>query len=83
MFNPTEHHFVYEFPEFRNEISILRHENGNFAQLYQDYHSLDEEIADLERHTRFSDEFLMHKKQERSAMKSQLYSMLKRALLSA
>jgi uncharacterized protein YdcH (DUF465 family) len=75
-----KHHLALEFPEFREQIHVLKTTDPEFEKLHQEYDELDDEIRrtelEIEAH---SDEFLEELKKRRVQLKDTLYGMLQKA----
>lgn len=70
------------FPEYRDLISRLKHEDAHFARLFNEHNELDDKITGLENDpvTSASAEEEIHElKQKKLALKDQLYVILKKA----
>lgn len=70
------------FPEYRDLISRLKHEDAHFARLFNEHNELDDKITGLENNpvTSTSAEEEIHElKQKKLALKDQLYAILKKA----
>lgn len=71
------HDLVHEFPELEGKIATLRESNSEFAQLMDEYDSLDAEIRRLEElGGPVCDETLEDMKKKRVALKDRLYASL-------
>lgn len=76
-----EHHdLLNEFPEYRERIHQLKMDNAEFAELYEQYQALDQEVYRIEEQFETpSDEYTEELKKKRLLMKDQLFAMLKAA----
>ena len=74
------HDLLTEFPEYKERINELKNSNPEFAQLYEQYDALDEEIYNIEEQIETpSDEYTEELKMKRVQLKDKLYAMLKAA----
>jgi uncharacterized protein YdcH (DUF465 family) len=75
-----KHHLSIEFPEFREQIHLLKTTDPEFEELHREYDELDDEIRrtelEIEAH---SDVFLENLKKRRVQLKDTLYKMLQKA----
>lgn len=73
-----EHHdLVHEFPEFKERIHQLKMENHHFANLFEQYHTLNNEIEQAEKNDLpISDEHAETLKKQRLELKDKLYAIL-------
>ncbi|MCF1427424.1 MAG: YdcH family protein [Shewanella sp.] len=66
------------FPEYRGLITDLKNKDHHFQNLFDKHNELDEKIAELEKHpAEFSGE-LHSMKQERLALKDELFKILQK-----
>jgi uncharacterized protein YdcH (DUF465 family) len=71
------HHLVQEFPEFKDKIHELKTHNPEFAELFEKYNSLDDEIYRIEEQIETpSDDYTEGLKKQRLLLKDQLFQML-------
>ena len=69
------HPFVIEFPAHRETIRSLKLADGNFRQMFEEYHRLDDEICRIEEEVEFaSDQQLDELKFKRAKLKDALYT---------
>lgn len=74
------HHLVQEFPELKDKIHELKTHNPAFAELFEKYNSIDDEIYRIEEQIETpSDEYTESLKKQRLLLKDQLYQMLRKA----
>ena len=74
------HHLVHEFPEFKDKIHDLKTHNPEFAQLFEKYNSLDDEIYRIEEQIETpSEDYTEGLKKQRLLLKDQLFQMLQNA----
>ena len=74
------HHFVQEFPQFKDKIHALKTHNPEFAALLDKYNSLDDEIYRIEEQIETpSDDYTESLKKQRLLLKDQLFQMLQHA----
>ncbi|MHB8921738.1 MAG: YdcH family protein [Halothiobacillus sp.] len=73
-----EHHdLVHEFPEHKERIHHLKIENHHFANLFDKYHVLNNEIEQAEKNDLpLSDEHAESLKKQRLELKDQLYGII-------
>ncbi|MFB1486456.1 MULTISPECIES: YdcH family protein [unclassified Thiocapsa] len=72
------HDLLHEFPDLETKISSLRSSNAEFAQLMDDYDTLDARVRDLEElGTPVADETIEELKKERLILKDTLYAILR------
>jgi hypothetical protein len=72
------HDLLHEFPDLEERISVLSDSDGKFADLMNDYDSLDARVRKLEElGTPVADETIETLKKERLMMKDRLYEMLR------
>ena len=76
-----EHHdLAKEFPQFRDQIHILKTSNNHFAKLFDQYHEVTREVYKMEAEvepvtTEVEEEY----KKRRLKLKDELHAMLKSA----
>ena len=69
------HPFVREFPEHRETVRHLKLSNGQFRQMYEEYHQLDDEICRIEEDIEFAtDQQIDELKFKRAKLKDALYT---------
>ena len=69
------HPFVIEFPAHRETIRSLKLADGNFRQMFEEYHRLDDEICRIEEEVEFAtDQQLDELKFRRAKLKDALYT---------
>lgn len=74
------HHLVQEFPEFKDKIHELKTHNPEFAELFDKYNSIDDEIYRIEEQIETpSDDYTESLKKQRLLLKDQLFQMLQQA----
>jgi uncharacterized protein len=72
------HDLLHEFPDLEERISVLSDSDGKFADLMNDYDSLDARVRKLEElGTPVADETIETLKKERLMLKDRLYEMLR------
>jgi len=72
------HDLPHEFPNLKELIEQLLEKSAEFAQLYQEYDALDQEILKIEQNVEpVSDAYAEELKMRRVHLKDQLYGMLK------
>jgi uncharacterized protein YdcH (DUF465 family) len=71
------HDLAHEFPEHKDRIHTLKMENKHFANMFEKYHTLNNEIEQAEKNDLpISDEHAETLKKQRLELKDQLYAML-------
>lgn len=71
------HDLVHEFPEHKDRIHTLKMENNHFANLFEKYQEVNNEIEQAEKNDLpISDEHAEMLKKQRLELKDQLYAML-------
>lgn len=74
------HHLVQEFPELKDKIHELKTHNPAFAELFDKYNSIDNEIYRIEEQIETpSDDYTESLKKQRLLLKDQLFQMLQQA----
>ncbi|RKT46078.1 YdcH family protein [Thiocapsa rosea] len=72
------HDLLHEFPDLEAKISALRSSNAEFAQMMDDYDTLDARVRNLEElGTPVADETIEELKKERLVLKDTLYAILR------
>ena len=72
------HDLLHEFPDLETKIANLRESNQAFAQLMNEYDTLDARVRKLEElGTPVADETIEDLKKERLLMKDRLYEILR------
>ena len=74
----VEHHELHrEFPEFLDVMQALRTTDGNFSQMFDEYHSLTHEVERLEEEDLPVGDFTIEDmKKMRVKLKDKMYKML-------
>lgn len=73
------HPFVSEFSAHRETIRTLKLSDVTFRQMFEEYHTLDDEICRIEEDVEFaSDQQLEELKYRRAKLKDSLYSAIQR-----
>lgn len=71
------HDLLHEFPELQGKINELRETDPNFAQLMEQYDTLDKRVRELEELAQpVADETMEDLKKERLLLKDRLYAVL-------
>jgi uncharacterized protein YdcH (DUF465 family) len=79
MFNES-HHFVEEFPEFKENIHQLKLSNRHFKKMLEDYEDVEKKIHGIEQEFRaVSDEYSEELKKKRVKLKDKLYAILQQS----
>ncbi|QIK38160.1 YdcH family protein [Caldichromatium japonicum] len=72
------HDLLHEFPDLQDRISALRTSNPEFAQLMDEYDSIDARVRTIEElGTPVADETIEEMKKQRLHLKDRLYAMLR------
>jgi uncharacterized protein YdcH (DUF465 family) len=75
----SKHPILEEFPEYSDKIKDLYHRNEEFQVLLASYHSLDNEIFEIEKgEIPLNDDELTHKRKDRVFLKDEIYSFLQK-----
>ena len=73
------HPFVIEFPAHRETIRTLKLADGKFRQMFEEYHTLDDEICRIEEDLEFAtDQQIDELKHKRAKLKDALYMAVQR-----
>lgn len=72
-----KHSLIDEFPQCREQINQLKHDNPTFAKMAAEYHTIDHQLCGLTmRDIPTSDENYLALKKRRVKLKDQIYAML-------
>ncbi|MCF8197139.1 MAG: YdcH family protein [Sulfuritalea sp.] len=75
--NVDHHDLLHELPEYAESIHTLKMGNLHFAKLFDEYHSLTDQIEELEiKDSPVADLALEEMKKQRLKLKDELYAML-------
>ena len=73
-----KHNLVSELPEYKDRIHDLKMSNKHFANQYDKYHEIDEQVLRIEEGIEnTSDEYLEELKKRRLAFKDELFAMIR------
>lgn len=74
----VEHHELqHDFPEFLDVMQALRTSDGNFGQMFDEYHRLTSEVERLEEEDVPVDDFTIEEmKKARAKLKDKMYKLL-------
>ena len=73
------HDLFHEFPEYRERIAELKTADANFAMLFDQYHTVNDEVERIELQIETpSDMYAETLKKQRLHLKDEIYSMLRR-----
>jgi len=73
-----KHNLINELPEYRDRIHDLKMSNRHFANQYDKYHEIDNEVIRIEEGIEnTSDEYLEELKKKRLAFKDELFAMIR------
>ncbi len=74
----TPHELAADFPEYADKISELKQKDETFAKLHDRYHEVNRAIHRAETDVEpVSDDYMEVMREQRVALKDELYSMLK------
>lgn len=74
------HDLFHEFPEYRERIAELKTADTNFAMLYDQYHTVNDEVERIELQIETpSDMYTETLKKQRLHLKDEIYAILRRA----
>ena len=72
-----KHDLHHEFPEHHDRIHDLKVSNTHFARLFDEYHSVNQEVREIEsKGGDTSDDYLEDRKLARLKLKDALYAMM-------
>jgi uncharacterized protein YdcH (DUF465 family) len=72
------HDLFHEFPEYKDRISELRTANPKFAELYDKYHAINDEVERIELEIETpSDVYTETLKKKRLHLKDEIYGVLR------
>ncbi|MBC8210761.1 MAG: DUF465 domain-containing protein [Gammaproteobacteria bacterium] len=73
-----KHDLLHEFPEHRDTIHDLKMGNPYFSRLFDEYHSVEDEVHRIETGIEnTSDDYLESRKKQRLLLKDQLFELIK------
>ena len=73
-----KHNLVNELPEYKDRIHDLKMSNKHFANQFDKYHEIDQQVLRIEEGIEnTSDEYLEELKKRRLAFKDELFSMIR------
>ncbi len=73
-----KHNLVNELPEYKDRIHDLKMSNKHFANQFDKYHDIDEQVLRIEEGIEnTSDEYLEELKKRRLAFKDELFAMIR------
>lgn len=73
-----KHNLINELPEYRDRIHDLKMSNKHFANQYDKYHEIDNQVIRIEEGIEnTSDEYLEELKKKRLAFKDELFAMIR------
>ena len=73
------HDLFHEFPEYRERIAELKVADDNFSMLYDQYHTVNEEVERIELQIETpSDMYTETLKKQRLHLKDEIYAILRR-----
>ncbi len=77
------HDLFHEFPEYKDRISELRIANPKFAELYDEYHVINDEVERIELEIETpSDMYTETLKKKRLHLKDEIYMVLRKVARS-
>lgn len=72
------HSVVHEFPEYKERVEKLKHNNPDFSSLMSQHDQLDKKIRGLETTDQpVNDSYMEDLKKQRLALKDKLYDLLR------
>jgi uncharacterized protein YdcH (DUF465 family) len=72
-----KHDLVHEFPEYEDRIQELKMSDSRFAELYDEYHKVNDEVWRIEEGIENTDDFYLEElKKRRLHYKDELYAIL-------
>jgi len=75
-----KHDLTREFPEYRDQIHLLKMTDQHFSNLFEEYHDVDHEVRRIEMEIETtSDDYLESRKKRRLFLKDELYAILRTA----
>ncbi|MBL0283569.1 MAG: DUF465 domain-containing protein [Zoogloea sp.] len=73
-----QHDLNHEFPEYREQIHVLKMSNGHFARLFDEYHDVNRNVVRVEVQAEIATDFELEElKKRRLKLKDELHGMLK------
>lgn len=76
----TPHELAADFPEFAKQLHDLKTSDAHFRKLADDYHTLNRDVHRAETNVEpTSDEHMTDMRKKRSALKDEIYGLLKKA----
>jgi len=73
-----KHNLVNELPEYKDRIHDLKMSNKHFANQFDKYHEIDQQVLRIEEGIEnTSDEYLEELKKRRLAFKDELFAMIR------
>lgn len=73
-----KHNLVNELPEYKDRIHDLKMSNKHFANQFDKYHDIDQQVLRIEEGIEnTSDEYLEELKKRRLAFKDELFAMIR------
>lgn len=77
------HDLFHEFPEYKDRISDLKSADPKFAQLYDEYHTVNDEVERIELEIETpSDMYTETLKKKRLHLKDEIYAILRKVARS-
>ncbi|HPF58751.1 MAG TPA: YdcH family protein [Candidatus Competibacteraceae bacterium] len=75
------HDLFHEFPEFKNRIAELKAADPHFSQLYDEYHTVNDEVERIELQIETPSDFYTETlKKNRLHLKDEIYAILRAKL---
>lgn len=75
------HDLFHEFPEYKDRIAELRAADPKFAQLYDEYHAVNDEVERIELQIETpSDTYTETLKKKRLHLKDEIYAILRKVI---
>lgn len=73
-----QHDLNHEFPEYRDQIHVLKVSNNHFSRLFDEYHDVNRHVVRVELNAELATDFELEAlKKRRLKLKDELYDMLK------
>lgn len=73
------HDLFHEFPEYRDRIAELKIADSGFAELYDEYHKVNDEVERIELQIETPSDFYTETlKKQRLHLKDEIYAILRR-----
>ncbi len=78
-----QHDLNHEFPEYRDQIHVLKVSNNHFSRLFDEYHDVNRHVVRVELNAELATDFELEElKKRRLKLKDELYDMLKSSVVN-